>query len=46
LAPHGSTVGDDATPRGADGRLLLLDAWRYMLTATTVDQDGSDSGQD
>jgi len=34
LNAHGSTATDSFTPLGLDGRPLLLDAWRYMLSAS------------
>jgi len=34
LNAHGSTATDSFTPLAADGTPLLLDAWRYMLSAT------------
>lgn len=42
---HPSTVQDSFTPVGPDGTPLLLDAWRYMLTAEADDHDaGGDDG--
>jgi len=42
---HGSTVGDNVTPRGADGTPILRDAWRYLLTAKTPDEDDADEDE-
>ena len=43
---HGSTVGDAYTPRGDDGMPILRDAWRYLLTAHTPDEDDADKDED
>ncbi len=37
--PHNSTAMDAFTPLGPDGTPLLADAWRYLLTAKTPDDD-------
>ena len=41
---HGSPSNDLNTPLGPDGTPLLLDAWRYLLTARSAGKDVS--GQD
>jgi len=43
---HGSTVVDNRTPREADGTPVLRDAWRYLLTARTADEDDADEDED
>lgn len=43
---HPSTVQDRFTPVGPDGTPLLLDAWRYMLTARADDDAGDDDRAD
>ena len=43
--PHGSTALDAATPLGPDGTTpALTDAWQYLLTAGSEDDQGSDGG--
>ena len=36
---HGSPSNDLSTPLGPDGTPLLLDAWRYLLTARSAGED-------
>ena len=43
---HGSTAFDTDTPLGADGTPVLRDAWRYLLTARTADEDDADEDED
>jgi hypothetical protein len=42
---HNSTAADDSTPLGADGTPALGDAWRYLLTARSGDEDDADEGR-
>jgi hypothetical protein len=39
---HRSTANDNLTPLDADGNPILLDAWRYLLTAPFDYQDDQD----
>jgi hypothetical protein len=43
---HGSTAVDAFTPLGPDGAPLLADAWRYLLTARTPEDETSDVEDD
>jgi len=43
---HGSTAIDNLTPLGADGSPVLRDAWRYLLTARTADDDDADESDE
>ncbi|HXM83835.1 MAG TPA: hypothetical protein VN929_18165 [Burkholderiales bacterium] len=43
---HGSTAIDNLTPFGADGTPVLRDAWRYLLTARTADEDNNDESDE
>ena len=43
---HGSTAIDNLTPLGADGSPVLRDAWRYLLTAHSADDDDADESDE